>query len=321
VDRVVELMADLHRLDGADVYELAEKYGVTTRSIRRDLNRLEDLGHPLHREMDPSGKRMRFRLSGSSPGLDAMHYLALRLAMGDGSAVSQTSTLYASLEDLAEKIEKAVGKKGRARLAAIERSLLPWDKQPYVGPAREFLWLLVEAIQGKRVCKVEYRAPMNGGAVRRYELLPLRIFVHDRSAYLVAKFVGHDNVGMLNLSRLHGLEVTARTDEPPSGFDPGRWAESAFSLVPSDDRTTYVIRFDAEVAPYIRERLWHPRQELRDLRGGKVELTFTGGDVDEVARWVTSWRDWAEVVGPPELRRSLRELGQWMVKTYAGPER
>ncbi len=317
MDRVIELMADLHRLDGADVYELAEKYGVTTRSIRRDLNRLEELGHPLHRELDGSGTRMRYRLSGSSPGFDAMHYLALRLAMGDGSAMSPTSTLHASLEDLAEKIEKAVGKKGRGRLLAIERALLPWDKQPYVGPAREFLWPLVEAIERKRVCKVAYRAPANGGAVRQYEVLPLRLFVHDRSAYLVAKFSGHGDAGMLNLSRLEGLEVTDRTDQAPPGFDPERWAESAFSLVPNDNRTTFVIRFDAEVAQYIRERLWHPRQELRDLPGRKLELTFTGGEMDEVARWVTSWRDWAEVIQPPELRQHLRELGQWMAKTYA----
>jgi hypothetical protein len=39
--------------------------------------------------------------------------------------------------------------------------------------------------------------------------------------------------------------------------------------------------------------------------------------MDEVARWVTSWRDWAEVVQPPELRRDLREVGHWMAKTYA----
>jgi predicted DNA-binding transcriptional regulator YafY len=317
VDRVVELMADLHRLDGADVYELAEKYGVTTRSIRRDLNRLEELGYPLHREPDPSGKRIRYRLSGNSPGLDAMHYLALRLAMGDGSAMSQTSTLYASLEDLAEKIEKAVGKRGRARLAAIERCLLPWDKQPYLGPVREFLWPLVEAIQEKRVCRADYRAAVNGGAVRHYEMLPLRIFVHDRSAYLVAKFIGHENVGMLNLSRLQRLEVTDRVEEPPPGFDPDRWAQSAFSLIPSDEQETYVIRFSAAVAPYIRERLWHPNQELRDRPRGGLELTFTGGELAEVARWVTSWGDEAEVIKPTTLRRHLKKFGQWMAKTYA----
>src|SRR5512138_3161080 len=94
--RVLRIVRDLSRLDGADVYELAEKYGAAVRTIRRDLEALERLGLPLAREPDDAGKRLRFRLDARgdriarvSGLLDASHYLALRLAMADGGTIAR----------------------------------------------------------------------------------------------------------------------------------------------------------------------------------------------------------------------------------------
>src|SRR2546430_8450288 len=35
--------------------ELAERLGVTTRTVRRDVDRLRELGYPVHAELGPSG--------------------------------------------------------------------------------------------------------------------------------------------------------------------------------------------------------------------------------------------------------------------------
>jgi hypothetical protein len=79
-----------------------------------------------------------------------------------------------------------------------------------------------------------------------------------------------------------------------------------------------VLRFRREVAPYIREREWHPSQELRALRGGGVELTFTCGEYFEVTSWVASWRHYVEVLKPDSLVAELAELGRWLVSEYGG---
>lgn len=317
LERVLKIIRDVSRLDGSDVYELADKYGAAVRTIRRDLEALERLGLPLAREADPDGKKVRYRLDatkdrigGVASLLDANHYLALKVAMSDGGAVARETGLYGMLEDLAEKIEEAVGPKGRAQLEAIERCFLSWDKHAYRRTPREHLWPLVTAIEGRRVCRVTYRAASNGGEERRYELLPLRLFVHDRAVYLLCRFAGKRGVGTLNLHRLGDVEVTDRVGEVPAAFDAERWAESAFGLFPGEKRTTYVLRFDPVVAPYIRERTWHPSQRLRELRGGGVELRFTCGESFEVTSWVASWREWVEVVGPRTLGAELGALGR-----------
>jgi DNA-binding transcriptional ArsR family regulator len=53
--------ATFDRLGGVDLYELAERYGTTVRTIRRDLEALQEGGLPLLEERD--GKRKRGRIA------------------------------------------------------------------------------------------------------------------------------------------------------------------------------------------------------------------------------------------------------------------
>jgi DNA-binding transcriptional ArsR family regulator len=100
LERVLKIIRDVSRLDGTDVYELAEKYGAAVRTIRRDLEALERLGLPLARETAEDGKKVRYRLDargdrlgGVASLLDANHYLALKVAMSDGGAAARETGL------------------------------------------------------------------------------------------------------------------------------------------------------------------------------------------------------------------------------------
>jgi len=147
-------------------------------------------------------------------------------------------------------------------------------------------------------------------------VLPLRLFAHGGSAYAVCSFPGGSAVMVLNLQRLLGLKVLARTAKPPTGLDLDKWEQSAFGIVAGGTPARFLLRFDRATAPYIRERIWHPTQTLRELRGGRVELSFVCGDTFEVSSWVASWRDHVEVIEPASLRKELAALGGWLQGTY-----
>jgi hypothetical protein len=51
------------------------------------------------------------------------------------------------------------------------------------------------------------------------------------------------------------------------------------------DLVSVRVIFARALAPYIRERLWHPSRKLRDL-DGRVEMTLTVADTLEVRRWI-----------------------------------
>jgi proteasome accessory factor B len=320
VERVLAIIRDLDRLDGVDLYELAERYGTAVRTIRRDLEALQAVGLPLIEERDGKRKRWRVafrdRLSKLSGLFDASHYLALRLAIGHGGPATRTSTVFATLEDLAAKIEQALGPADRRRLEAIEAAFHSYDRHAYLHAPKDVFWPLVQAITERRVCQVAYRPVVSAEGKRKLSVLPLRLFVHDQAPYLVCLFLPRRAVGTLNLQRLGGLQVTERRAKPPANFDVERWESSAFGIFSGGKPTTYVLRFATDVAPYIRERVWHPSQKLREQRDGALELTFTCDASPEVSAWVASWRHWVEVIEPEELRQELAALGQQWLERY-----
>src|SRR5690606_38152710 len=67
-----------------------------------------------------------------------------------------------------------------------------------------------------------------------------------------------------------------------------------------------VIDFEARVVEYVRTRLVHPSQVLRNLPGGGVRLTMTIGDITEVATWVLGFGDTAHVIEPEQLAERVR---------------
>ena len=158
--RLVALIRDLDRLGGIDVYDLAKRHSVTTRTIHRDIDALRAADIPVEEERDGKRKRLKLGFKSSirqfSQMMDPGHYLALRVAMGQGGAVRANSSTFAQLEDLAGKIEDAIGPNGRRRLAAIEACFHSYEKFAWTKAPPEVLWTLVDAITESRICKVKY---------------------------------------------------------------------------------------------------------------------------------------------------------------------
>jgi proteasome accessory factor B len=75
------------------------------------------------------------------------------------------------------------------------------------------------------------------------------------------------------------------------------------------------VAFAKSAAPYIRERLWHATQRLRDLPDGRLELTLQVADTHEVRRWILGWGAQAEVLQPTAMREALRQQAAAMVET------
>jgi predicted DNA-binding transcriptional regulator YafY len=71
------------------------------------------------------------------------------------------------------------------------------------------------------------------------------------------------------------------------------------------------------VADYIREKKWHPTQQLKELKDGAVELRLKLTSLGEIQRWILGWAGHAVVVQPRELAKSVREAAQSILKLQA----
>jgi len=67
------------------------------------------------------------------------------------------------------------------------------------------------------------------------------------------------------------------------------------------------LRFSQRVATYLKERLWHPSQTIRERSDGSIDLAFTTTGRQELVRWILSWMPEVQVLGPVDLRRRVLE--------------
>ena len=80
----------------------------------------------------------------------------------------------------------------------------------------------------------------------------------------------------------------------------------SFGVHSGEGEYEVVLRFNPRAADYIREKKWHESQELRELKGGGVELKLKLSSLVEIGRWILSWGGDAKVIKPRELAESIR---------------
>ncbi len=72
---MLQLLSDLGQRSGCDIYALAERYGTSTRTIRRDLDALAGVGIPLKRQAG-EGSRLRWSLDLEAPRARELYSVA-----------------------------------------------------------------------------------------------------------------------------------------------------------------------------------------------------------------------------------------------------
>ena len=88
--------------------------------------------------------------------------------------------------------------------------------------------------------------------------------------------------------------------EKPSDFSVETYLESSFGLVKEDPFDVEII-FAADVAEYVRCRVWHPSQQCRELEGGRIRMNLHVGGEFELVSWIMSFGPSAYVVSPERL--------------------
>ncbi|MFD8330254.1 helix-turn-helix transcriptional regulator [Streptomyces lydicus] len=164
--------------------ELAGRLGVTSRTIRRDIERLRDLGYPVHATMGADGG-YRLAAGTAMPPLLLDDEEAVAIAVGLRSAAGHTieGIEEASVRALA-KLEQVLPARLRRRVGTLGTATvpLPAGDGPTVDP--EHLTVLAAAIANHERLRFGYRA---GAGTRSKRLVePHRLVAAGRRWYLVA---------------------------------------------------------------------------------------------------------------------------------------
>ena len=113
----------------------------------------------------------------------------------------------------------------------------------------------------------------------------------------------------------------ARPLPGPQKFSLEKRLRDSFGVHSGEGQHEVIIRFDAKVADYVREKKWHESQKLRELKTGEVELSLTLSSLVEIERWVLGWGGDATVMKPVELRETIRDSARRILSKDTSAEK
>lgn len=295
---------------GHTINDLAGLTGVTTRTIRRDLEALQESGFPIYDDMVDGKRRWK---------IDVRPFRALTES---GFTLSEACALYFSrsfLETLAgghfgDDLHNAFGKIERVLTPPIRRFLdrlpsLLVVKGPPVRPHDGRLervrvaQLLDAALHCRRVAMRYHSYASN--RVKDYRVDPHRVVYGQGALYLIAFVPEYGQMRTFAVDRIKHLSVLDERFTP---------TQSLVNEVFPDSLGVYTgnpvhveLEFEARVAPYIRERRWHSTQAIVERPGGRVRLSMDVCDDLALRTWILGFGSLVRVIAPPDLASRILE--------------
>jgi predicted DNA-binding transcriptional regulator YafY len=291
---------------------LAEKCDVTTRTIRRDLDALQEAGFPLYDDKEDG--RVVWKLSGHP-------FKALAETGFTLSELCAFNFSRALLECLAGAPFSADLQTGFDKLAGVltPRMRAFLDKLPAVLAAKEeprkrrdtsaqktTVSSLVDAMLTNRRVRMTYHS-FSSRRVKEYLVEPYRLAYGQGGLYLFAFVPAYVQMRTFAVERIRALSVLEERFSPVQSPSKKPFAHSIGIHVGKPEAVE--IQFAAGVAPYIEEREWHPSQKLRKQEDGSLILSLKVCIDWALQSWVLSFGPFARVLKPAAFaERVLEEL-------------
>jgi predicted DNA-binding transcriptional regulator YafY len=293
---------------GATIAALADELDVTTRTIRRDLAALQEAGFPLFDERDDEG-RVHWRLDGQvlkglETGFTVPELCALYLSRNLLEAVASTP-FQRDLGLAFSRLEKLLSPRMRQFLDRLPDvlSAKPGPRTRTDEKAKDAVAKLLEATLHRRVTTMRYHSVSSGG-VKDYVLHPYRLEFAHGGLYLLAYVPAYKDLRTFAVDRIVSVSLQKDTFTPKQALGDDVFANSLG--VNTGPPARVEIEFAAKVAPYVRARVWHTSQQMRERPDGMLVLAMNVCHDWALRSWILSWGPFARVLTPAALAKELR---------------
>jgi len=302
----------LHALEssrhGVTIDALADDLDVTTRTIRRDLAALQEAGFPLYDERDDEG-RARWRLDGQvlkgiETGFTLAELCALYLSRNMLEAVGGTP-FQRDLTLAFARLEKMLSPRMRQFLDRLPHVLAakPGPRARAAGSSPDIVERLLDATLHYRVARMKYDS-VSSARMKDYLIHPYRLAFAQGGLYLLAYVPEYKDMRTFAVDRIASISLEKQTFTPSRAVPDDVFGNSLG--VNTGPPSHVEIAFDKRVTPYVRARVWHPSQTVRDTGDGGVVLTLEVCNDLALRSWILGWGASARVLAPAALAADIR---------------
>lgn len=292
-ERVLTLLGLLQQRQVWTGPELADRLGVTPRTVRRDVDRLRTLGYQIR-----ASQGVGYQLG---PGQDLPPLLlddeeaiatAVSLLAGAGGGVASAGD--AAVRALT-KLDRVLPTRLRHEVRALSSTVESFGGGRSPVDAEVIMTLA-------RACRDEVEAGFDypsGGEVRRRRVEPYRLVASDRRWYLLAFDLDRDDWRSFRVDRM--TDVSARTwrFRPRQAPDAAAYVQEAVASRVYPHQARFLVHASADT---VRAQLPASAAVVRRRGSDRCEVLSGAGSLDFVVMHVLLLGHDFEVLDPPELR-------------------
>ncbi|MEU4419352.1 YafY family protein [Actinoplanes sp. NPDC024001] len=293
--------------------ELADRLEVSPRTLRRDVDRLRELGYPVDAARGVAGG-YQLQAGAAVPPLLLDDEEAVAIAVGLRSAAAGAVAGFeeTSVRALA-KVIQLLPPRLRRRIDALQAVTAPGVFGG--GPTLDAVSLttIAMACRGEERLRFDY-TPREGETMRRH-VEPHRLVSLGRRWYLVAWDLDRGDWRSFRVDRLTGPALTGARFRPRDlpGGDPVAWLRGRLATIPNRYDVSVRIESTAEVVRSFAGQ-WATVEEQPD---GSCRLRMSVDDLGWPVMLLGVLAAPFTVESPPELRDQVRATGEALVRGAA----
>jgi predicted DNA-binding transcriptional regulator YafY len=310
-ERLLKLLALLEGRIDWTAEELARRLEVTPRTVRRDVNRLRNLGYPVAAVAGPGGG-YSLGAGGKMPPLLLDDDEALAVALGLRVA---TTSAVGGLEDSSlsamAKLEHVLPPRLRKKLEDVSESTISTLAVPATRADHTTLATAAGAIRARQRLRFAYTDGENRESHRHIE--PARLVHTGRRWYLVGFDLDRDDWRTFRLDRASEPKATGIGVKSRKAPDPVELVQRGIAIDVWTHRAS--VKLDATVDE--ARRIIPVTIGMVEASGDGSHLLIGADDLAWLARYLLNLPFSLEVESPQELREELATIGRELQATYS----
>ncbi|MGN6637369.1 MAG: helix-turn-helix transcriptional regulator [Mucilaginibacter sp.] len=303
IDRISAILIQLQSRRVVKASDIADRFGISLRTVYRDVKTLEEAGIPLIGE--------------AGVGYSIMDGYRLPPVM----FTREEATAFLTAEKLMEKLTdpssdenyKSAMYKIRSVLRMAEKDFLEnIDGHIEVLKSRRLsgqsldlnpLQIILKGIGERTVLSIHYFAMHNQQKSERC-IEPVGVFYQDNYWHLIAWCRLREDYRDFRLDRISNISLTSerfRTQHPNLNEYISRSARER-------NLQEVVVKVEKRITPYLNEQKYYngfvSEKEVDEM----VEMTFLTEYIEGFVRWLMMYGDMAIIIKPENLKQKVREL-------------
>lgn len=287
----------------SSIHTLSSTFRTESQVIRHELQILQNAGFPI--TLDKKTNLWTLVSDYGVPHLNfTLNEILSILLLFHQYGNRMEENLFSTLRRAIFKMAGAISPDFLEKLASIQTKFSFKSFPKDTNQEQIFFQTFFEAIDQKRVIKMDYQSPSDSGPIQTL-FHPYSLYC-SRSWYIIGYTTLYQEVRTFKINRILDLEVLPETFDKPL-FSCNEYFGNAWNFMREGKKDQSIrIRFSRKVAQNVAEIRWHQTQKTEFMDDGSVILSFSVSGLKEIIWWILGYGAEALVLEPEELKTMIK---------------